>query len=245
MLFRLVLQNIFRFTFGPQHPAAHGVLCCLLYFIGEFILLVDINIGYLHRGVEKLSEFKSIEQVLPYFDRLDYVSVVNNEHLLVLSVEQLLRANLSIKVSYIRILMLEFTRCFNGLLCISCMVMDLGCLTPLLWSFEERDKICTFFDLSCGTRMHLAFMVILGVLDNITCYFLDYIMVCLVSSLFMLEIFEMLILNNRLFYLRLRGLAILDVYDISFMGCSGCLGRSVGLCWDCRLHISYELYFLI
>lgn len=131
-MFLIIMQNLYRFTFGPQHPAAHGVLCCLLYFIGEFILLIDINIGFLHRGVEKLAEYKTIEQTLPYFDRLDYVSVVCNEHLLSLAFENLLRCCLALRVSYVRIIIVEFTRCFNGLLCVSCMIMDVGCMSPLL-----------------------------------------------------------------------------------------------------------------
>lgn len=245
LILGLIYQNLFRFTFGPQHPAAHGVLCCLIYFIGEHIQFIDINIGYLHRGTEKLSEFKTIEQCIPYFDRLDYVSVVNNEHLLVNAVENLMRVNLTMRSSWIRMIMLEITRMFNGMLCVTCMLMDLGCLSPLLWAFEERDKVCLFFDLSCGTRMHLAFMVIMGVLDDIALNMLDFVYSVLVSSLFTVEIFEQLVINNRLFYMRLRGLALLDVYDISFLGCSGVLSRSVGVCWDCRLYVSYELYFIL
>lgn len=118
--------------FGPQHPAAHGVLCCIIFLKGEFISFVEVVIGYLHRGTEKLCEYKTIEQALPYFDRLDYVSVVCNEHLLALNFELLLRCSLSIRISSLRVLMCEFTRCFNGLLCVSCMAMDIGSLSPML-----------------------------------------------------------------------------------------------------------------
>ena len=125
-------MHLYRFTFGPQHPAAHGVLCCLLYLSGEFITYIDVIIGYLHRGTEKLCEYKTVEQCLPYFDRLDYVSVVCNEHLLSLCFEYMLRCCLAIRCAFMRLLMCEFTRCFNGLLCCSCMVMDIGSLSPML-----------------------------------------------------------------------------------------------------------------
>lgn len=243
--FFLVLQNLYKLTFGPQHPAAHGVLCCLLYFIGEYILLVDINIGFLHRGVEKLCEFKTLEQTLPYFDRLDYVSVVSNEHLLALSFENLIRASISLRISFVRMIIVEFTRCFNGLLCVSCTILDIGVMSPLLWSFEERDKICVFFDLCCGTRVHLAFLVLVGLLDDFVFGFVDFLYSCIISSLFLIDIYELLILQNRTFYIRLRGLSILDIYDLSFLSCSGVLSRSLGLVWDCRLYSNYELYFLM
>lgn len=241
----IILQNLFRFTFGPQHPAAHGVLCCLLYFVGEYILLLDINIGFLHRGVEKLSEFKTVEQILPYFDRLDYVSVVCNEHLLSLAFENLLRCCLALRVSFIRMIIIEFTRCFNGLLIISAATMDLGCMSPMLWAFEERDKICVFYDLCCGCRMHLAFMVLLGLLDDFVYGFIDFLFCCLSSCLFLIDIYDMLLVNNRNFYLRLRGLSVLDLYDLMFLSCSGTMSRSLGMLWDCRLYSSYELYFLL
>ncbi len=137
----LRLWNIYYFStalfmeaggFGPQHPASHGVLVIILNCSNEYLLFLDIHIGYLHRGTEKLLEFKSFEQGLPYFDRLDYVSVVFNEHLFSLAFESLLRCSLCMRVSYLRLLFLELTRVFNGLLCLACSLMDLGCMSPLL-----------------------------------------------------------------------------------------------------------------
>nr|QMU23866.1 putative NADH dehydrogenase subunit 7 [Trypanosoma lewisi] len=244
IFFFVVFVHLYRFTFGPQHPAAHGVLCCLLYFCGEFIVYIDCIIGYLHRGTEKLCEYKSIEQCLPYFDRLDYVSVCCNEHLLSLCFEYMLRCCLSLRVAFMRLLIVEFTRCFNGLLCISCMVLDLGCLSPLLWSFEERDKLMTFFDLCCGCRMHLCFMVLLGILDDFVFGFVDFLILLIISCLFIMDCYDLLFVGNRLFYLRLRGLSFFDLYDLLFNSLSGVLSRSLGMVWDCRLYCCYELYFM-
>jgi len=122
----------FRFSFGPQHPASHGVLLIILFMSFEYILFTEIHIGYLHRGTEKLLEVKCFEQCFPYFDRLDYVSVVFGEHMFVLSFESLLRVCVAFRVSICRVLFLELTRVFNGLLCVSCGVFDLGSMSPLL-----------------------------------------------------------------------------------------------------------------
>lgn len=242
---KTTVKTCYRFTFGPHHPASHGVLCCLVFLSSEFISYIDVVIGYLHRGTEKLCEFKSLEQCIPYFDRLDYVSVVCNEHLLSLSFEYLLRCCISLRVSVVRILMCEFTRTFNGFLCISCMIMDIGCLSPLLWSFEERDKLMTFFDLTCGSRMHLAFLCVLGILDDFCFGIIDYLLLLISSSLFVIESFDVFVLGNRLFYSRLRGLSFIDCFDINFLCVSGVLARSVGFCWDNRLYNCYEIYFLL
>jgi len=166
-------------------------------------------------------------------------------NLLSLSFENLLRCCLALRISFMRILMVEFTRSFNGLLCISCMILDLGCISPLLWSFEERDKLMTFFDLCCGCRMHLAFMVLLGILDDFVFGFLDFIIILIYTFLLLIDIYDFLFIGNRLFYIRLRGLSLFCIYDLSFNSLSGCLSRSLGMVWDCRLFSSYELYFLL
>ena len=229
---------------GPQHPASHGVLTLILYLSNEYITFIDICIGYLHRGTEKLLEFKSLEQCVPYFDRLDYVSVVYNEHMFTLAFESLLRCSLALRVSLLRLLFLELTRVFNGLLAISCMVFDLGAISPLLWSFEERDKICTFFDYVCGCRMHVAFICLCGCLDDLSFGLLDYVLFVCLSCMFLLELFDLLLLNNRISYLRLRGISLLVLWDLCFNSVSGVLARSVGLLWDCRLFSCYELYLI-
>lgn len=231
--------------FGPQHPAAHGVLCCIIYLKGEYINFVEVVLGYLHRGTEKLCEYKTIEQALPYFDRLDYVSVVCNEHLLALNFELLLRCSLSLRISALRILMCEFTRCFNGLLCVSCMAMDIGSLSPMLWSFEERDKIMLFFDITCGCRMHLAYMCFLGVLEDLQYGCVDFLLLLCISCLFVIELYDLFFFSNRVFYLRLRGIGFFDFYDITFNSISGVVVRTIGICFDIRLICCYEIYFLL
>ena len=124
--------EVFRLSFGPQHPASHGVLVCVLYMVNEYIVFCDTQIGYLHRGTEKLIEFKSVSQVLPYFDRLDYVAILHNEHICVLAFELLLRISLTVRVSLLRVLVLEISRILNHLLGISCGILDLGSISPLL-----------------------------------------------------------------------------------------------------------------
>jgi len=126
------LFNFLRFAFGPQHPASHGVLTLLIYMCLDFIIVVDCHIGYLHRGTEKLCELKCLDACVPYFDRLDYCSVVCNEHMLCFAFENLLRCCLCMRVSVLRVCVLEITRCFNGLLCLACMIFDMGCVSPLL-----------------------------------------------------------------------------------------------------------------
>jgi NADH-quinone oxidoreductase subunit D len=166
---------------------------------------------------------------VPYFDRLDYVSCVFNEHMFSLAFESLLRCSLCIRVSYLRLLFLELTRVCNGLLCLSCGLMDLGAMTPLLWSFEERDKLMTFFDYVCGCRMHLAFICLCGCLDDFTFCVLDFFVCCVVTNFFFLDIVDLWVCNNRLFFIRLRGLSLFSFWDICFNSLSGVLARSCGL----------------
>lgn len=205
----ILFQSIFRFAFGPQHPASHGVLSIILYMANEYILHLDICIGFLHRGTEKLCEVKNIDQSIPYFDRLDYVSVIFNEYMLCFAFELLIRATITFKTSLIRILFCELTRIFNGLLAISCNILDLGAISPLLWSFEERDKIMVLFDYTCGVRMHIAFICLCGNSDDLPHGAIDYIYIILYSCEFCIEIFEFLVLGNKIFYYRMRGVAFL------------------------------------
>ena len=132
MLFYLLFLNFYRFAFGPQHPASHGVLTCLLYLSNEYIIFADMVIGYLHRGTEKLIEYKKNNQIIPYFDRLDYVSVIFCEETFVYSFEGLFRYVNKQSVSLSRIIFMELTRIFNGLLAVSCMVMDIGSISPIM-----------------------------------------------------------------------------------------------------------------
>lgn len=220
---------------------------CFGFWVMYFYFLMYWFCGFLilFRGTEKLCEFKTPEQCVPYFDRLDYVSVCCNEHCFCLVFEYMLRCSLSLRLSCIRLYVCEYTRIFNGLLCIACMFMDMGCLSPLLWSFEERCKIMTFFDLCCGTRMHCAFLLIMGIMDDFFIGVLEFCIWLLTTILFLLDIYDYIGMHNRLLYLRLRGLALLDVYDIAFTSISGCMARSTGVVWDCRLYNNYDIYFLL
>ena len=150
------LKN-FTMNFGPQHPAAHGVLRLVLELNGEVVERADPHIGLLHRGTEKLVEHKTYVQALPYFDRLDYVSMMAQEHGFCLAVETLLNCDVPIRAQYIRVLFSELTRILNHLLAVGCHAMDVGAITPMLWSFEEREKLMEFYERVSGARMHAAF----------------------------------------------------------------------------------------
>jgi NADH dehydrogenase (ubiquinone) Fe-S protein 2 len=145
-------------NFGPQHPSAHGVLRLILELDGEIIIKADPHIGLLHRGTEKLIEYKTYWQALPYFDRLDYVSMMAQEHLFSLTIEQLINCEIPYRAKYIRVIFLELTRILNHLLSITTHAIDVGALTPLLWAFEEREKIMEFYERVSGARMHAAYI---------------------------------------------------------------------------------------
>jgi NADH dehydrogenase (ubiquinone) Fe-S protein 2 len=146
-----------KINFGPQHPAAHGVLRLILDVNGETIKKADPHIGLLHRGTEKLIEYKSFLQALPYFDRLDYVSMMAQEHVYSLAVEKLANIKIPLRSQYIRVLFSEITRILNHLLAIACHALDVGAMTPLLWAFEEREKLLEFYERVSGARMHAAY----------------------------------------------------------------------------------------
>ena len=148
----------FSLNFGPQHPAAHGVLRLLLELNGEVVERADPHIGLLHRGTEKLIEYKTYQQALPYFDRLDYVSMMASEHAYSLAVEKLLSCEVPLRAQYIRVLFAEITRILNHLLMISCHALDVGAMTPFLWLFEEREKLMEFYERVSGARMHAAYI---------------------------------------------------------------------------------------
>ena len=148
----------FTMNFGPQHPAAHGVLRLVLELDGEVVERADPHIGLLHRGTEKLIEYKTYIQALPYFDRLDYVSMMAQEHGYALAVEKLVKANVPLRAQYIRVLFSEITRILNHLLAITTHALDVGAMTPFLWAFEEREKLMEFYERVSGARMHAAYI---------------------------------------------------------------------------------------
>lgn len=165
-------------NFGPQHPAAHGVLRLLLETSGERIIRAVPHIGLLHRGTEKLIEYKNYLQALPYFDRLDYVSMMSQEHAYSVSIERLLNLNVPLRAQYIRVLFSEITRILNHLMALTTHAMDVGALTPFLWGFEEREKLMEFYERVSGARMHAAYIrpggisqdLPQGLLDDIYCF---------------------------------------------------------------------------
>lgn len=155
-----VTKKIKNFTmnFGPQHPAAHGVLRLILELDGELVRKADPHIGLLHRGTEKLIEYKTYLQALPYFDRLDYVSMMAQEHAYSMAVENLLNCKVPLRAQYIRVIFSELTRILNHILAVTTHAMDVGALTPFLWLFEEREKLMEFYERVSGARMHAAYI---------------------------------------------------------------------------------------
>lgn len=167
MIFR-GFSNLKTYTlnFGPQHPAAHGVLRLILTLRGEVIIAADPHIGLLHRGTEKLIEYKTYKQALPYFDRLDYVSMMSQEHCYSKSVEALLDLEVGERMSIIRILFTEITRVLNHILALTTHALDVGAMTPFLWAFEEREKLLEFYERVSGSRMHSAYIEIGGIREE-------------------------------------------------------------------------------
>ena len=168
------LKN-FTINFGPQHPAAHGVLRLILELDGEVVTRADPHIGLLHRGTEKLIEYKTYLQALPYFDRLDYVSMMAQEHTYSLAIEKIGNIEVPYRAKVIRVIFAEITRILNHLLAVGCHAMDVGAMTPFLWAFEEREKLMEFYERVSGARMHAAYIRPGGVSADIPAGFLDVI----------------------------------------------------------------------
>ena len=164
----------FTMNFGPQHPAAHGVLRLVLELDGEIVRRADPHVGLLHRGTEKLIEYKTYMQALPYFDRLDYVSMMVQEHVFSLAIEKLLNCSVPSRAQYIRVLFLEITRILNHLMALTTHALDVGALTPFLWGFEEREKLMEFYERVSGARMHANYIRPGGVSQDLTFRFLSW-----------------------------------------------------------------------
>jgi NADH dehydrogenase (ubiquinone) Fe-S protein 2 len=172
----------FNLNFGPQHPSAHGVLRLILELDGEIVLRADPHIGLLHRGTEKLMEYKNFIQNLPYLDRLDYVSMMSQEHSYSLAIEKLVNITIPLRASYIRVMFLEITRLLNHLLSITTHALDIGAFTPFLWAFEEREKLMEFYERVSGARMHSAYIrpggvavdLPLGLLEDINLFSIQF-----------------------------------------------------------------------
>jgi NADH dehydrogenase (ubiquinone) Fe-S protein 2 len=237
-------SNIKNFTinFGPQHPAAHGVLRLILELDGENVRRAEPHIGLLHRGTEKLIEHKNYIQALPYFDRLDYVSMMSQEHSYCLAVEKLLNCKIPLRAQYIRVLFAEITRILNHLLAVGCHAMDVGAMTPFLWSFEEREKLMEFYERVTGTRMHSAYFRPGGVnVDLPQGLLTDIYLFINQFNLRLLEIEEMLT-ENRIWKQRLINIGVVTSKNACDWGFSGVMLRGSGLNWDLRKTQPYEIY---
>lgn len=232
----------FTLNFGPQHPAAHGVLRLILYMEGEVIKYADPHIGLLHRGTEKLLEYKTYIQGIPYFARLDYVSTISQEHVFNLLLERLMCLKLNNKISSFRVIFLELTRILNHMLAITTHALDVGAMTPFLWSFEEREKIIEFYERVSGARLHTTFFRPGGVNINVDLqliYDIKYFTKNFKSRLN--EIYNLLI-NNRIWRYRLSGIGVIDKMMAINYSLAGPLLRSSGVNWDLRKVYDYEIY---
>lgn len=229
-------------NFGPQHPAAHGVLRLILKLEGEVILRADPHIGLLHRGTEKLIEYKTFYQALPYFDRLDYVSMMAQEHTYSSAIERLLHISIPKRAQYIRVIFLELTRILNHLLAVGCHAMDVGAMTPFLWAFEEREKLMEFYERVSGARLHAAYIKPGGVSQDLPIGMLDDIFNFLNQFSLRLDEMEEMLTNNRIWKQRLVDIGIVSAKNALDWGFSGVLLRGSGVEWDLRKKQPYEIY---
>jgi len=232
----------FPLNFGPQHPAAHGVLRLVLELDGEVVERAEPHIGLLHRGTEKLIEYKTYLQALPYFDRLDYVSMMAQEHTYTLAVEDLLGTAVPIRAQYIRVLYLEITRILNHLLAVGCHAMDVGAMTPFLWAFEEREKLMEFYERVSGARMHAAYIRPGGVSQDIPLGLLDDIYIFAEQFSTRVDEMEEMLTTNRIWKQRLVDIGVVTAKEAIEWGFSGPLIRGSGIKWDLRKKQPYEVY---
>jgi NADH dehydrogenase (ubiquinone) Fe-S protein 2 len=238
----LLKAKNFTINFGPQHPAAHGVLRLVLDLDGEVVERADPHIGLLHRGTEKLIEYKTYMQALPYFDRLDYVSMMAQEQTYSLAVEKLLSCRVPLRGQYIRVLFAEITRILNHLLAVGCHAMDVGATTPMLWAFEEREKLMEFYERVSGARLHAAYIRPGGVSQDLPLGLLDDIY--MFSEQFSTRVDEMeeLLTGNRIWKQRLVDIGVVSAKDAKDWGFSGVMLRGSGVSWDLRKTQPYDVY---
>jgi NADH-quinone oxidoreductase subunit D len=229
-------------NFGPQHPAAHGVLRLILEMDGEVVARADPHIGLLHRGTEKLIEHKTYLQALPYFDRLDYVSPMSQEHCFALAVEKLLGCEIPPRAKYIRVMFLELTRILNHILNVTTQALDVGAMTPLLWMFEEREKMLEFYERASGARFHSAYIRPGGVHQDIPDGMLEDIDKFCDGFGKYIDDVEGLLTNNRIWKQRTVDIGVVSVDDALVWGFSGPMLRGSGVAWDLRRSQPYEIY---
>jgi NADH-quinone oxidoreductase subunit D len=237
-------ENLRNFTinFGPQHPAAHGVLRLVLELDGEVVERVDPHIGLLHRGTEKLIEHKTYLQAIPYFDRLDYVAPMNQEHAFCLAAEKLLHLQVPRRAQLIRVLFCEIGRLLSHILNVTTQAMDVGALTPPLWGFEEREKLMVFYERASGSRMHAAFFRVGGVHQDLPQRLIDDIDAFCDPFLKVCDDLEDLLTGNRIFKQRNVDIGVVNLKDAWAWGFSGVMVRGSGAAWDLRKAQPYECY---
>ncbi|WP_439110112.1 NADH-quinone oxidoreductase subunit D [Lentibacter sp.] len=232
----------FNLNFGPQHPAAHGVLRLVLELDGEIVERCDPHIGLLHRGTEKLMESRTYLQNLPYFDRLDYVGTMNQEHAWCLAIEKLTGVEIPRRASLIRVLYCEIGRILNHLLNVTTQALDVGALTPPVWGFEEREKLMVFYERACGARLHAAYFRPGGVHQDLPPELIDDIEEWAKGFPKFLEDLGGLLTENRIFKQRNVEIGVITEDDVLEWGMSGVMARSVGMAWDLRRAQPYECY---
>ena len=235
-------ERNFTINFGPQHPAAHGVLRLVLELDGEVVERVDPHIGLLHRGTEKLIEHKTYLQAIPYFDRLDYVAPINQEHAFCLAAEKLLELTIPRRAQVIRVLYCEIGRLLSHLLNVTTQALDVGALTPPLWGFEEREKLMGFYERASGSRMHAAYFRVGGVHQDLPPRLIEDIGAFCDPFLKVCDDLEELLTENRIFKQRNVDIGVVSLADAWAWGFSGVMVRGSGAVWDLRKAQPYECY---
>ncbi|HXV25518.1 MAG TPA: NADH-quinone oxidoreductase subunit D [Alphaproteobacteria bacterium] len=229
-------------NFGPQHPAAHGVLRMVMEMDGEIIERIDPHIGLLHRGTEKLIEYKTYLQAIPYFDRLDYVSPMNQEHAFVLAVEKLIGLEVPERAQYIRVLFSEITRILNHLLNVPAYAMDVGAMTPFLWCFEQRELLMEFYERVSGARLHAVYFRVGGVHQDMPAGLDESILAWADKFPGVLDDIEGLLTENRIFKQRTVDIGVVSTKDAIDWGFTGPMLRASGVPWDLRKAQPYDVY---
>jgi len=232
----------YQVNFGPQHPAAHGVLRLILEMEGETVVRADPHIGLLHRGTEKLIEHKTYLQALPYFDRLDYVAPMSQEHAFALAVEKLLDIKVPLRGQYIRVLYAEISRLLNHLLNISSFALDVGAMTPFLWAFDRRETMMEFYERASGSRLHAAYFRPGGVAMDLPPNLLEDIATFIATFPPLLEDIRCLLDENRIFKQRTVDIGIVSTEDAKSWGFSGPMLRASNCAWDLRKAAPYDVY---
>ncbi|KAF0213446.1 MAG: nuoD [Methylocystaceae bacterium] len=235
------LRN-FNINFGPQHPAAHGVLRLILELDGEVVERVDPHVGFLHRGTEKLMEARTYLQNVPYFDRLDYCAPMNQEHAFCLAIERLLGVDVPRRGQLIRVLYAEIGRLLSHLLNVTSQAMDVGALTPPLWGYEEREKLMVFYERASGARMHANYFRPGGVARDLPDQLVEDIGAFCDPFLKVLEDLDTLFIGNRIFKQRNVDIGVISLEDAWKWGFSGVMVRGSGAAWDLRKAQPYECY---